>query len=95
MAIKAPPEAKLQVPHPSEGMQIYMQSDRGEIEVFLCPDEENMGGGESGSSPLHEASPSKLGKLNGAICLHLLKILEVLKFAFRYFFRIRKMFTFS
>ena len=63
MAIKAPPEAKLQVPHPSEGMQIYMQSDRGEIEVFLCPDEENMSAGGSGSSPLHEASPSKLGKL--------------------------------
>ena len=65
MAIKAPPEAKLQVPHPSEGMQIYMQSDRGEIEVFLCPDEENLG---SGSSPLHdgghvglESTPTKLG----------------------------------
>jgi len=41
MAIKAPPEAKLQVPHPSEGMQIYMQSERGEIEVFLCPDDDN------------------------------------------------------
>merc|ERR1712223_1919671 len=40
MAIKAPPEAKLQVPHPSEGMQIHMKSDRGEIEVFLCPEEE-------------------------------------------------------
>lgn len=41
MAIKAPPEAKLQVPHhPSEGMQIHMKSERGEIEVFLCPEEE-------------------------------------------------------
>ena len=40
MVIKAPPEAKLQVPHPSEGMQIHMKSDRGEIEVFLCPEEE-------------------------------------------------------
>jgi len=40
MAIKAPPEAKLQVPHPSEAMQIHMKSDRGEIEVFLCPEEE-------------------------------------------------------
>ena len=36
LAIKAPPEAKLHVPHPSEGLQIYMQSDRGEIEVYLC-----------------------------------------------------------
>lgn len=40
LAIKAPPEAKLHVPHPSEGLQIYMQSDRGEIEVYLCQDEE-------------------------------------------------------
>merc|ERR1719273_954992 len=43
MAIKAPPEAKLQVPHPSEGMQIHMKSDRGEIEVFLCPEEDALG----------------------------------------------------
>ena len=41
MAIKAPPEAKLHVPHPSEGLQIYMTSETGEIEVFLCPEEEN------------------------------------------------------
>ena len=40
MAIKAPPEAKLHVPHPSDGLQIYMSSDSGEIEVFLCPEEE-------------------------------------------------------
>ncbi|PSN48186.1 hypothetical protein C0J52_13863 [Blattella germanica] len=39
MAIKAPPEAKLQVPHPSQGLQMYMKSENGEIEVFLCPDE--------------------------------------------------------
>ncbi|XP_068086345.1 transcription factor E2F3 isoform X2 [Anabrus simplex] len=39
MAIKAPPEAKLQVPHPDEGLKMYMKSENGEIEVFLCPDE--------------------------------------------------------
>ena len=33
MAIKAPPEAKLHVPHPSDGLQIYMSSENGEIEV--------------------------------------------------------------
>jgi hypothetical protein len=33
MAIKAPPEAKLHVPHPSEGLQIHMSSENGEIEV--------------------------------------------------------------
>ncbi|KAK3929048.1 Transcription factor E2F2 [Frankliniella fusca] len=41
MAIKAPPEAKLEVPHPSGngGLQMYMKSTNGEIEVFLCPDD--------------------------------------------------------
>jgi len=77
MAIKAPPEAKLQVPHPSEGMQIHMKSDRGEIEVFLCPEEEalNMGGGltsgESGAEDTDSEatinSPLKIKKENGAL----------------------------
>jgi len=44
MAIKAPPEAKLHVPHPSDGLQIFMSSEAGEIEVFLCPEEEVLGG---------------------------------------------------
>jgi hypothetical protein len=35
MAIKAPPEAKLHVPHPSEGLQIHMSSENGEIEVTV------------------------------------------------------------
>ncbi|TRY71494.1 hypothetical protein TCAL_12612 [Tigriopus californicus] len=55
MAIKAPPEAKLQVPHPSEGMQIYMQCDNGEIEVFLCPEEESLA---LGSAALSAHTPS-------------------------------------
>jgi len=58
IAIKAPPEAKLQVPHPSDAMQIYMQSDREEIEVFLCEDPPD---DESGSSPMHATSPTKQG----------------------------------
>jgi len=71
MAIKAPPEAKLQVPHPSEGMQIHMKSDRGEIEVFLCPEEEalNMGGVTSEESAAEDTdseatinSPLKIKK---------------------------------
>lgn len=76
MAIKAPPEAKLQVPHPSEGMQIHMKSDRGEIEVFLCPEEEalNMGGLTSEDSAAEDTdseatinSPLKIKKENGVI----------------------------
>jgi len=59
LAIKAPPEAKLQVPHPEEGLQIYMSSERGEIEVFLCPEEgANSSSGESESES--EQSPLKI-----------------------------------
>lgn len=52
-----------------QGMQIYMQCDNGEIEVFLCPEEETMGingggGGAASSSEDNtdtesEASPMK------------------------------------
>ncbi|KAI9562224.1 hypothetical protein GHT06_013189 [Daphnia sinensis] len=49
MAVRAPPETKLQVPHPSEGYQIYMKSEHGEIEVLLCPEDESSS--SSSSSP--------------------------------------------
>lgn len=62
MVIKAPPEAKLQVPHPSEGMQIHMKSDRGEIEVFLCPEEEALDNEISDSDSEVTASPLKIKK---------------------------------
>merc|ERR1719328_230562 len=63
MVIKAPPEAKLQVPHPSEGMQIHMKSDRGEIEVFLRPEEEAPLTAEiSDSDSEVTASPLKIKK---------------------------------
>ncbi|XP_048513951.1 transcription factor E2F2 isoform X2 [Athalia rosae] len=44
MAVKAPPEATLNVPEPlstfgEPRLQIYMRSSHGEIEVFLCPDD--------------------------------------------------------
>lgn len=58
MAIKAPPEAKLHVPHPSDGLKIYMSSETGEIEVFLCPEEETRSGEESANSDV-ELSPIK------------------------------------
>jgi len=56
IAIKAPPEAKLHVPHPSDGLQIYMSSETGEIEVFLCPEEETRSEEEVSE---HELSPIK------------------------------------
>lgn len=39
IAIKAPPETKLEVPDPREGIQIWLKSTRGQIEVYLCPEE--------------------------------------------------------
>ncbi|XP_029169706.1 transcription factor E2F2 isoform X2 [Nylanderia fulva] len=44
MAVKAPPEATLHVPQPinnfgQQKLQMHMRSEHGEIEVFLCPDD--------------------------------------------------------
>lgn len=41
IAIKAPPETRLEVPDPKETIQIWLKSTRGPIEVFLCPEELN------------------------------------------------------
>lgn len=41
MAIKAPPHSELDVPNkpdPRTGYDMHMRSNKGEIEVFLCPD---------------------------------------------------------
>ncbi|GAB6019424.1 E2F transcription factor 3 [Chamberlinius hualienensis] len=40
IVIKAPPGTSLEVPNPDEGMQIWLKSKRGEIEVFLCPEDD-------------------------------------------------------
>ena len=60
MAIKATTEAKLHVPHPSDGLQIYMTSEAGEIEVFLCPEEEPANGGGGPASGVPGESESDL-----------------------------------
>ncbi|XP_041482032.1 transcription factor E2F3-like [Lytechinus variegatus] len=41
IAIKAPPETRLEVPDPKESsnIQIWLKSTRGQIEVYLCPDD--------------------------------------------------------
>ncbi|XP_041059896.1 transcription factor E2F1-like [Carcharodon carcharias] len=38
MVIKAPADTKLQVTDPSEALQISLQSSRGPVDVFLCPE---------------------------------------------------------
>ena len=39
VAIKAPPETRLEVPDPSQEIQIWLKSTQGPIEVFLCPED--------------------------------------------------------
>ncbi|KAK7463279.1 hypothetical protein BaRGS_00038146 [Batillaria attramentaria] len=50
IAIKAPPETRLEVPDPKESIQIWLKSTRGPIEVFLCPEELNASASGSSTS---------------------------------------------
>ncbi|XP_064408344.1 transcription factor E2F2 [Latimeria chalumnae] len=55
IAVKAPPETRLEVPGASEeNLQIYLKSTNGPIEVYLCPEEP-----VEDSSPVKRSSPSK------------------------------------
>lgn len=40
IAIKAPSETKLELADPKEKLQMFLKSDKGEIEVYICPDEQ-------------------------------------------------------
>ncbi|XP_067857729.1 transcription factor E2F3-like [Heptranchias perlo] len=51
IAVKAPPETRLEVPDPYDNFQIHLSSSRGPIEVYLCPDDTG-----ASSSPLKSAS---------------------------------------
>ncbi|XP_013413632.1 transcription factor E2F6 [Lingula anatina] len=39
VAIKAPPQTRLEVPDPAQNIQIWLKSSKGPIEVYLCPEE--------------------------------------------------------
>lgn len=48
VVIKAPPEAKLVLPDVSQPREIFLKSEKGEIDVFLCPESsENSPNGSS------------------------------------------------
>uniref|UniRef100_UPI0037E78B1E transcription factor E2F1 n=1 Tax=Semicossyphus pulcher TaxID=241346 RepID=UPI0037E78B1E len=54
MVIRAPPETQMQVSEPCKGYQVSLNSTRGPIDVFLCPED------SSGvCSPVTGSSPSK------------------------------------
>ncbi|XP_044540472.1 transcription factor E2F2, partial [Gracilinanus agilis] len=61
IAVKAPPETRLEVPDlREENLQIYLKSTNGPIEVYLCPEENREAGGSS-----QEAPPSGPGPFPG------------------------------
>ncbi|XP_055254460.1 transcription factor E2F2 isoform X2 [Moschus berezovskii] len=54
IAVKAPPQTRLEVPDRSEeNLQIYLKSTQGPIEVYLCPEE-----AQEPHSPAEEPVPS-------------------------------------
>uniref|UniRef100_A0A4X2M7Z5 E2F transcription factor 2 n=1 Tax=Vombatus ursinus TaxID=29139 RepID=A0A4X2M7Z5_VOMUR len=61
IAVKAPPETRLEVPDLREdNLQIYLKSTNGPIEVYLCPEESREAG-----SPSQEAARSGPGPFTG------------------------------
>lgn len=54
IAIKAPPETRLEVPDPKESIQIWLKSVRGPIDVYLCPEDQG-----NQPSPVKDISPIK------------------------------------
>ncbi|XP_007933901.1 transcription factor E2F2 [Orycteropus afer afer] len=56
IAVKAPPQTRLEVPDRSEeNLQIYLKSSQGPIEVYLCPEEV-----QEPDSPAKEPLPSTI-----------------------------------
>lgn len=42
IVVKSPPDTKLEVPDPEQSLQVHLTSTKGPIDVFLCPDENQM-----------------------------------------------------
>ncbi|XP_066906638.1 transcription factor E2F3 isoform X2 [Halyomorpha halys] len=61
MVIKAPPDAHLEVPTPTSNSRVEMilKTERGEIEVFLCPDIKNSKEDRSDSDSISTPSTSR------------------------------------
>lgn len=55
IAVKAPPETRLEVPDPHKGLQIWLKSDKGEIEVYLSNPEDRMDSSSASTSGSSEA----------------------------------------
>lgn len=67
VVIKAPPEAKLVLPDVQPPREIFLKSEKGEIDVFLCPESsENSPNGSNSSTGGGFASGSYAGSLAGS-----------------------------
>ncbi|RWS26849.1 transcription factor E2F3-like protein [Leptotrombidium deliense] len=62
IAIKAPSDTKLEVPDPRESLQIWLKSEKGEIEVYLCPEDDTLQTASSGSTGCASSSVSDEGR---------------------------------
>lgn len=71
IAIKAPPETRLEVPDPTETIQIWLKSTKGPIEVFLCPEELHEAGTSSSTDTMESSvdtdGPSQTGCRDSSI----------------------------
>ncbi|XP_078665057.1 uncharacterized protein LOC144907637 isoform X1 [Branchiostoma floridae x Branchiostoma belcheri] len=66
IAIKAPPETRLEVPDPRESIQIWLKSNKGPIEVYLCPEEQNSE--DAGSSSSETTGSEGSSSVSGSPC---------------------------
>lgn len=68
MLIKAPPNTELTVPPVDCGLKMHMKSERGEIGVYLCPEDTTttMDGGDENNKP-GTSSSSLMANNNGTI----------------------------
>lgn len=58
IAIKAPPETRLEVPDPEHNIQIWLKSSKGPIEVYLCPEDTTENTADTSSSSIGSVSSS-------------------------------------
>lgn len=88
VAIKAPSETKLELADPREKLQMTLKSDKGEIEVYICPEEQtqmnhssscydlksqdDLGKGESITSEMDTQPPKQGQKSEFGFCFVLI-----------------------
>lgn len=71
IAIKAPPETRLEVPDPTKEIQIWLKSVRGPIDVFLCPDlPQSESCSDSCSDPSSDPAQSCSDEVDGGAIPH-------------------------